>query len=267
MNKERIVLSIIVILFFGGLFTFGQSPLDPLNPVTGEESLSIPFIDIQVREPTGGEEVALSLQLLLLLAVLTLAPSFFILLTSFVRIAIVLDFVKRAMSLQQVPPTQVLLGIALFLTLFIMWPVFMDVYENAFIPMSEGEIGITEAFTRFERPVRVFMYNQMRTDYSSIELFMRMGNLPQPNNLSEVPTYVLIPAFILHELSVAFKIGILLFIPFIIIDMTIASTLMSMGMIMVPPIIISLPFKLVLFIMVDGWNLLVEQLVASFGGV
>lgn len=246
---------------------FAQSPLDPLNPVAGEDSFEIPFVDIQIREPTGGEEVALSLQLLLLLAALTLAPSFFILVTSFVRISIVLDFVKRAMSLQQVPPTQILLGIALFMTLFIMWPVITNVYENAYLPLSQGEIGIEEAFTRFERPIRIFMYNQMRTDYSSIELFMRMADLPQPANLSEVPTYVLIPAFIIHELSVAFKIGILLFIPFIIIDMTIASTLMSMGMIMVPPIIISLPFKLVLFIMVDGWNLLVRQLIVSFGGL
>ncbi len=258
---------LVILLGITATSIFAQSPLDPLNPVTGEDSLQIPFVDIQIREPSGGEEVALSLQLLLLLAALTLAPSFFILMTSFVRISIVLDFVKRAMSLQQVPPTQILLGIALFMTLFIMWPVVTNVYENAYLPLSEGEIGVAEAFERFERPIRIFMYNQMRTDYSSIELFMRMANLEQPQNLSDVPTYVLIPSFIIHELSVAFKIGILLFIPFIIIDMTIASTLMSMGMIMVPPIIISLPFKLVLFIMVDGWNLLVRQLIASFGGL
>lgn len=257
----------LLLLFFVLAPLFAQSPLDPLNPVQGEEGLQIPFIDVQVREPNGAGEVALSLQLLLLLAVLTLAPSLVILLTSFLRIAIVLDFIKRALSLQQVPPNQVLMGIALFLSLFIMWPAVSNIYENAYLPFSRGEIETGEAFERFEKPIRIFMYRQMRADTGSIELFMRMGDFPKPQVLADVPTFVLIPAFILHELTVAFRIGILLFIPFIIIDMVVASTLMSMGMIMVPPIIISLPFKLLLFVLVDGWNLLVGQLVQSFGGV
>ncbi|MFO8044197.1 MAG: flagellar type III secretion system pore protein FliP [Alkalispirochaeta sp.] len=240
---------------------------DPLlNPAQGEEGLQIPFIDMQLRAPESGQEVAFSLRLLLLLAVLSLAPSMIIIMTSFLRIAIVLDFIKRALSLQQVPPTQVLLGIALFITLFLMWPTLNEIYEEAYVPLQDGEIGLEEAYERFEQPMRVFMFRQMQADPSSVALFMRMADLPQPNTLADVPTYVLVPGFILHELTVAFKIGILLFIPFIIVDMVVASTLMSMGMIMLPPIMISLPFKLILFVLVDGWNLIVQQLVASFGG-
>jgi len=232
----------------------------------GEQALQIPFVNFSIRQPENNQEVAFSLQLLLMLAVLSIAPSIIILMTSFLRIAIVLDFVKRALSLQQVPPNQVLMGIALFLTVFIMWPVISDVYDNAFVPFSNGDIGIEQAYQNFEKPVRLFMYRQMEADPANIRLFMRMSNLPKPNNLSDVPTRVLIPAFILHELTVAFKIGILLYIPFIIIDMVVASTLMSMGMIMLPPIMISMPFKLILFVLVDGWGLLTQQLVASFGG-
>lgn len=240
---------------------------DPLlDPATGEQGLQIPFLDLQLRSPDGGGEVAFSLQLLLMLAVLSLAPSIIIIMTSFLRIAIVLDFVKRALSLQQVPPTQVLLGIALFLTLFLMWPTFTQIYDDAFVPLQDGQIGIDEAYSRFEQPMRVFMFRQMQRDPSSVGLFMRIAGLGQPNTLADVPTYVLIPGFILHELTVAFKIGILLFIPFIIVDMVVASTLMSMGMIMLPPIMISLPFKLILFVLVDGWNLIIQQLVSSFGG-
>ena len=228
------------------------------------DALTVPFIDIAVRQPTDNSEVALSLQLILLLAVLTLAPSIVLLMTSFLRIAVVFDFVKRALSLQQVPPNQVLMGISLFLTLFIMWPTVSDIYEKSFRPFSDGEIGIEEMYDEAVGPLRLFMYRQLDGDHDSIGLFMRMRDLPQAENFSQVPTYVLIPAFVLHELTVAFKIGILLFVPFIIIDMVVASTLMSMGMIMLPPIMISLPFKLILFVLVDGWGLITQQLVASF---
>jgi len=231
----------------------------------GEGGLQIPFIDLTVREPDSNEEVAVSVQLLLLLAILTLAPSIVILTTSFIRIAIVFDFVKRALSLQQVPPTQLLLGIAFFMTIFIMWPTFDQIYTNAFTPFADGEIGIEEAYGNLEAPLRIFMYRQMRNDSSNIQLFMRVSNLPKPQNLADVPTRVLIPAFILHELTVAFRIGILLFLPFIIIDMVIASVLLSMGMFMLPAIFISLPFKLILFVLVDGWTLITGQLINSFG--
>ncbi len=231
---------------------------------SGTESLQIPFVDFTVRSPESGQEVAFGMQVLLLLAVLSLAPSIIILVTSFLRIAIVLDFVKRALSLQQVPPTQVLMGIALFLTVFIMWPTFIQIYDDAFVPFRDGEIGIEEAYQGFEAPLRIFMYKQMSGSPENIRLFMNMSDLPRPNTLADVPTRVLIPAFILNELTVAFKIGILLFIPFIIIDMVVSSTLMSMGMIMLPPVMISLPFKLILFVMVDGWGLITQQVAASF---
>lgn len=269
MNRHKRIVIVMALLL--GLLIPGSAVGQTLGPAgqvvpEGEESLTIPFVNLEVRQPADGQEVALSLQLLLLLSVLTLAPSIVILMTSFLRIAIVFDFVKRALSLQQVPPTQVLMGVALFMTLFIMWPTLTEVYEEAFVPLAEGEIGIEEAYREFESPMRLFMYRQLEGNPDTIRLFMRMGNMPAPNTFADVPTQALIPAFILNELSVAFKIGILLFIPFIIIDMVVASTLMSMGMIMLPPIMISLPFKLILFVLVDGWTLLSQQLVASFGG-
>jgi len=211
--------------------------------------------------------VAFSLQLLLLLTVLSLAPSIIILMTSFLRVSIVLDFIKRALSLQQVPPNQVILGISLFLTVFIMWPTFDTIYKNSIKPLSEGEINVQSAYREAESPLKIFMIKQMwrnRAAENNIRLFMAMRGLDRPANLDDVPTYILIPAFILHELTVAFKIGILLFIPFIVIDMVVASALMSMGMIMLPPVMISMPFKLILFILVDGWGLLTNQLVRSF---
>jgi flagellar biosynthetic protein FliP len=234
----------------------------------------IPFVDLSVRNPATGQEVAFSLQLLLLLTVLSLAPSIIILMTSFLRISIVLDFIKRALSLQQVPPNQVLMGIALFMTVFIMWPTFNEIYTNAVRPLSQGEISVETAYREAEAPLRLFMARQMLnrsgernrrpSGERNIELFMAMRGLERPNTLADVPTYVLIPAFILNELTVAFRIGIMLFIPFIVIDMVVASALMSMGMIMLPPVMISMPFKLILFILVDGWGLLTEQLMRSF---
>jgi flagellar biosynthetic protein FliP len=224
----------------------------------------VPFIDLSIRNPETGQEVAFSLQLLLLLTVLSLAPSIIILMTSFLRISIVLDFIKRALSLQQVPPNQVLMGIALFMTIFIMWPTFNTIYTNALQPMAQGELSVEGAYREAEAPLRIFMYSQMRTRPENIRLFMAMRGLDRPNTLADVPTYVLIPAFILNELTVAFKIGIYLFIPFIVIDMVVASALMSMGMIMLPPVMISMPFKLILFILVDGWGLLTDQLIRSF---
>ena len=146
----------------------------------------------------------------------------------------------------------------------IMWPTFNQIYTEAYVPFSEGRMNIEQAYRGTEGPLRIFMYRQMEGDPDNIRLFMRLSGLPRPNTLADVPTRVLIPAFILHEMTVAFQIGILLFIPFIIIDMVVASTLMSMGMIMLPPVMISMPFKIMLFVLVDGWGLLTEQIVASF---
>ena len=254
------------------------APASPFNPAAGTTALPtpppppiIPFIDLTVRNPESGNEVAFSLQLLLLLTVLSLAPSIIILMTSFLRVSIVLDFIKRALSLQQVPPNQVIMGVSLFLTVLIMWPTFSEISANAIRPLSAGNINVETAYREAEAPLKEFMFRQMRSrtrglssGERNIELFMAMRGLPRPNTLWDIPTYVLVPAFILNELTVAFKIGILLFIPFIVIDMVVASALMSMGMIMLPPVMISMPFKLILFILVDGWTLLTGQLVRSF---
>ncbi|MDR0324222.1 MAG: flagellar type III secretion system pore protein FliP [Treponema sp.] len=246
---------------FPGMATDGTTDM-----LSNRSTPAIPFIDLSVRNPSTGQEVAFSLQLLLLLTVLSLAPSIIILMTSFLRVSIVLDFIKRALSLQQVPPNQVLLGISLFLTIFIMWPTFERVYENSIRPLAAGELSVENAYREAEAPIRLFMYGQMRNSNGAenIRLFMAMRGLDRPNTLADVPTYVLIPAFILNELTIAFKIGILLFIPFIVIDMVVASALMSMGMIMLPPVMISMPFKLILFVLVDGWGLLTNQLIRSF---
>ena len=225
---------------------------------------AIPFLDLTLREAQSNQELVLSLQLLLLLAVLSLAPSIMILTTSFLRLAIVFHFVKRALSLQEMPPNQVLMGVALFLTAFIMWPTFEAVNRDALQPFARGELSSTQLLQRAEVPVREFMFRQLGDEADNIRLFMRMRELPKPNTRADVPTYILIPAFILHELTVAFKIGVLIFIPFVIIDMVVATTLISMGIIVLPPVLISLPFKLILFVLVDGWDLLTVQMLGSF---
>ena len=225
--------------------------------------VQIPNVAIQITEPQSGREVAFSVRLLLILTILTIAPSILLLVTCFLRFSIVLDFIKRALSLQQVPPTSILQGIAAFMTLFIMWPTFTTMYEKAYKPLSNGEIGIEQAYKEAEAPIREFMFSQMSDDTTYIKLFMNMSKLDKPQTPADVPTYILIPSYILHELTVAFKIGVLLYIPFIIIDMVVASILMAMGMMMLPPVQISMPFKLILFVLVDGWGLLTNQLFIS----
>jgi flagellar biosynthetic protein FliP len=270
MRTKALVLAAFLMAAIASPSVFAQAAAPAPSAVRSNQSAVaapvpiVPMVDLRVRNPTTGKEAAFSVQVLLLLTVISLAPSLLILLTSFLRISIVLDFVKRALSLQQVPPNQVLLGIALFLTVFIMWPTFQAVYDDALKPMSDGTIGIEEAYRAAEKPFRVFMYNQMKGNPENIRLFMSMRGMPKPATLADVPTYVLVPAFVLNELTVAFKIGILLFIPFIVIDMVVASILMSMGMIMLPPVMISMPFKLILFVLVDGWSLLTQQIVRSF---
>lgn len=266
---NRKLIFIILFTLFSASFIFSQTTF-PQGSTAGTTTMTesvndidIPLIDLSIKNPETNQEVAFSIQLMLLLTVLSLAPSILILVTCFLRFSIVLDFIKRALSLQQVPPTAVLNGIAFFMTLFIMWPTFTSIYENAFRPMADGQIGLEEAYSNAETPLRIFMYKQMSDDTQYIDLFMNMGGLERPNTLADVPTHVLIPAYILHELTVAFKIGILLYLPFIIIDMVVASILMSMGMIMLPPVQISMPFKLMVFVLVDGWGLLTQQLFSS----
>ncbi|MCR5080276.1 MAG: flagellar type III secretion system pore protein FliP [Treponema sp.] len=227
-----------------------------------QTGVDFPYVTFTAASPKNGKEVAFSVQLLLLLTLLTLAPSIFILMTCFLRFSIVLDFIKRALSLQQVPPTAVLNGIALFMTLFCMMPTFKEIYKDSFKPLSNNEISLTQAYTKAEAPLRLFMFRQMNKDDSYLKTFCKMANV-KPKTLSDIPTYVVVPSYILHELTVAFKIGVLLYIPFIVIDMVVSSILMSMGMMMLPPVQISMPFKLMLFVLVDGWGLLTQQLFLS----
>ena len=228
----------------------------------GQERVPIPRIGITLDEARGPRDVALSLEILFLLTVLTLAPAIIISVTAFTRIAIVFSFIRRALSTQQEPPNQVMMGLALFLTIFIMAPTIAQVNDVAIRPYFANEINTVEMYQRGIVPVREFMFRQTRE--KDIALFLRLGNLPRPANQAGVPTWVLVPAFMISELTTAFKIGILLFIPFIVIDLVVASTLMSMGIIFLPPIMISLPLKIVLFILVDGWHLLTFQIVNSF---
>lgn len=267
--KRFFIIFVLFSLFFAKGFAQSfpqgstQGTMEMGNTVRPSESPVVPNISVEITSPQTGNEVAFSVRLLLLLTILTLAPSILILVTCFLRFSIVLDFIKRALSLQQVPPTAVLNGIAFFMTLFIMWPTFTKIYDDAYKPLSENQITIEEAYKKAEAPLRLFMYSQMQNDTSYINMFMNMAKMSKPNTLSDVPTYILVPSYILHELTVAFKIGVLLYIPFIIIDMVVASILMAMGMMMLPPVQISMPFKLILFVLVDGWGLLTQQLFIS----
>ena len=272
MNK-KLFFVVAIFLVFLNFYSFSQSTF-PQGSAQGTTEMGrtireaeIPNISVQITEPRSGREVAFSVRLLILLTILTLAPSILILITCFLRFSIVLDFIKRALSLQQVPPTAVLNGIALFMTLFVMWPTFTKIYENAYKPLSDGNLTLQEAYSEVEKPIREWMFVQLEDDAKKgngyIAMFMNMANLPAPTVPSDVPTYILVPSYILHELTVAFKIGVLLYIPFIIIDMVVASILMSMGMMMLPPVQISMPFKLILFVLVDGWGLLTQQLFVS----
>ncbi|AYE36727.1 flagellar biosynthetic protein FliP [Borrelia turcica IST7] len=249
---------LILFLFFGvANFLFAQTK--SLQTTTG---LNFPFVDFG---NSAGGGLVFPLQLLLILTIITLSPAFLVLMTSFLRIAIVLDFIRRALSLQQSPPNQVIMGLALFLTLFTMWPTFNIIYKNAYVPLKDSKITFHEFYDKGIAPLRNFMYKQMSNGrHEEIRLFMSMSNYAKPKNFSEVPTHVLIASFVLHELKVAFKMGILIFLPFIVIDIIVASVLMAMGMIMLPPVMISLPFKLILFVMVDGWTLITGGLIKSF---
>lgn len=224
----------------------------------------IPIPSLQFIQPAKSpQETALTLQIILLLTVLSLAPSLLIMMTSFTRIIIVLSFVRNGLGVQQVPPNQVLIGLALFMTIFVMAPVWSNINTQALQPYMKQEISTEEALERAQVPLRDFMFRQTRE--KDLALFVHYSKIKgQVKTLDDIPTYVLIPAFIISELKTAFQMGFVIFIPFLVIDMIVSSTLMSMGMLMLPPIMISLPFKILLFVMVDGWNLVVNSLLAGF---
>ncbi|KYO64573.1 flagellar type III secretion system pore protein FliP [Thermovenabulum gondwanense] len=243
------------------IFLVGKFTIDCTLLLAAPEN-NLPVLNF--IKPSGTPaETATTLQILIALTVLSLAPSILIMMTSFIRIIIVLSFVRNGMGMQQVPPNQVLIGLALFITFFIMAPVFSDINKNAVMPYLNQQISTEEAFKRAEKPLRDFMFKQTRE--KDLALFLHYAKLQKPvNSLDDVPTYVLIPSFIISELKTAFQMGFIIFLPFLVIDMIVASTLMSMGMLMLPPIMISLPFKILLFVMVDGWDLVIKSLIAGF---
>ncbi|EGR0026811.1 flagellar type III secretion system pore protein FliP [Vibrio alginolyticus] len=218
---------------------------------------------LSVSDGDTQQEYSVKLQILLLMTALSFLPAFILMATSFTRIVVVLAILRQALGLQQSPPNRVLVGIALALTLLIMRPVWSDIYENAFQPYDNDEITLIQAFSVAEKPVREFMLAQ--THQSSLEQMLRIANEPLDQNVEDISFAVVLPAFVISELKTAFQIGFMLFIPFLVIDLVVASVLMAMGMMMLSPLIVSLPFKLVVFVLVDGWAMTVGTLSASFG--
>lgn len=227
-----------------------------------EVDIPLPALEFGITTADEPADVALTLQIVALLTVLTLAPAIVVMLTSFTRIIVVLSFVRSALALQQMPPNQVLIGLALFLTIFTMAPTWQAAYEDGLQPYLAGELTEAEALERVNQPLRDFMFQHTREQ--DLGLFIEMSGTERPETAADVSTMTLIPAFIISELRTAFQLGFILFIPFLVIDMIVASTLMSMGMLMLPPVMISLPFKVLLFVMVDGWHLITRSLLLSF---
>lgn len=237
--------------------TFGDVPV-----VHAQTAIPIPKVTFGVDTATKPQDVAVTLQILFFMTILTLAPAILIMTTAFPRIIIVLYFLKQALGTQNMPPAQLLLGLALFLTFFVMAPTWGKVNQTAFQPYMKNQISLDSAYTIGVKPIRDFMFRQTRE--KDLAMMVHLANLGQPNTPDDIPTYVLIPAFAISEMRIGFEIGFLIFIPFMMIDMIVSSVLMSMGMMMLPPMMISLPLKILLFVLVDGWYLLVGSLVQSF---
>lgn len=230
-----------------------------------QEELPFPSINIGISPVQNQRDLVVTLEILLILTVLSLAPSIIILFTSFTRIIVAFSFLRNALGTRQTPPSQVLVGLALFLTFFIMQPVWSDIYNGAITPYMRGEIGYQELFSRMMQRVRVFMINELVNHHNEDNAFLLASNVGKKyDKIDDIPNTIIIPAFVLGELELGFKMGVLLYIPFIVIDMVVASVLLGMGMIMIPPVLISLPFKVLLFIAVNGWDLVVAGLIKSF---
>ncbi|KPA13417.1 flagellar biosynthesis protein FliP [Candidatus Magnetomorum sp. HK-1] len=233
-----------------------------LSNVYAANTIPIPSIQIGVTQTNDPQQVSVLLQILALLTVISLAPSLLILMTSFVRVAASLSFLRQAMGTQSMPPNQIVVGLSLFLTFYIMMPVWEKVNQNAIQPYLKEEITTEKAIEKGMDPIREFMFSQTRK--KELGVFLKLSKVSKPYNKADVPTLVLIPAFVISELKTAFIIGFFIYVPFLVIDMVVASVLLSMGMMMLPPVMVSLPFKLMLFVLVDGWNLIAISLVDSF---
>ncbi len=225
-------------------------------------ALEIPTISFGVTDATTPTEVSTAIQVLLVLTIMSIAPAILLMTTAFIRVVVVLSFVRQAMATQQMPPNQIIIGLALFLTFFIMSPVFSSINQNAIQPYLGGDMALETALDEALAPMREFMFTQTRE--KDLGLLIDIAGAEQPADHTEVSTITLVPAFMLSELNRAFQIGFMIYVPFLVIDMVVASVLMSMGMMMLPPPMISLPFKLLLFVLVDGWGLVVGSLVRSF---
>jgi flagellar biosynthetic protein FliP len=247
MNKKLILMTILIML---------------LGVVALHAQLALPKITVGVDASSKPKDVSVSLQILLLLTILSIAPALLVLMTSFTRISIVLGFVRKAVGTQNVPSTQIIAGLSLFLTFFVMAPVFKQINDNALQPYLKGQLSHTEAFTLGAAPLRDFMLSQTRE--KDLALMVNNAKMERPNSPADLPLTVIVPAFAISEIRIAFQMGFLLYLPFLMIDMIIASILMSMGMMMLPPAMISAPFKILLFVLVDGWYIVVESLVKSF---
>jgi flagellar biosynthetic protein FliP len=233
------------------------------NFIPGTSGISLPSLSLSFANQQKPTELVSIIRIILMLTVLSLAPSILIMMTSFTRIVVVLSFLRQALGTQQMPPNQLIVGLSLFLSLFVMAPTFKAISANAVEPYLNEKIDQKVAFERAEGPLREFMFNQTRE--KDLELFLSLSKEAKPKTRADVATYILVPAFVISELKTAFQIGFMMYLPFLVLDMVVASVLMAMGMMMLPPVVIALPFKLLLFVMVDGWELVVGSLVKSFG--
>ena len=222
----------------------------------------IPSVNVEIGTAENPEQVASTLQVIAVLTLATIAPGILMMTTCFVRIVVIIGFLRNALATQNVPPNQVIVSLAMFLTFYIMSPYWSQANDNGLQPYLAGQISQEEAITNVLEPMREFMFRQTRE--SDLALFVNLSEAERPNSQEDVSTFVLIPAFMISELKTAFQIGFMLYVPFIVIDMIVATTLMSMGMMMLPPVMISLPFKILLFVMIDGWHLLIQSIIVSF---
>ena len=246
-------------LLFSGL----AGVLTLLVGTAAHAQVTLPSLSLGLKSTNNPQEIVSALKIIIMLTILTLAPAILIMMTAFTRIIIVLSFVRQALGTQQMPPNQLLVGLALFLTFFIMAPFFNKINDEALTPFLNNQITQEVAIEKALTPLRAFMFHQTRSQ--DLELFISLSKMGTPKTRADVPTPVLIPSFVLSELKTAFQIGFIIYLPFLVIDMVAASVLMAMGMMMLPPVVISLPFKIMLFVLVDGWGLLIGSLVQSFG--
>lgn len=268
-NMEKLKKFIPTLFFISFYFlltatAFADDPLSGSKYVPGTSGLALPSLSLSFQN-TGDKpaDTVAILRIIIMLTVLTLAPAILIMMTSFTRIVVVLSFLRQALGTQQMPPNQLIVGLSLFLSFFVMAPTWKKISSEALEPYMAEKIDQKTAFTKAELPLREFMFNQTRE--SDLELFLSLSKEVKPKTREDVPTYVLIPSFVISELKTAFQIGFMLYLPFLVLDMVVASVLMAMGMMMLPPAVISLPFKILLFVLVDGWELVVGSLVKSFG--